>query len=220
MDGFWAALAPDEAQECDAMTGYLCTCATGQQSAIAYISVERTYDEETRSELRTDDRRAWPRIERHRCRRGGALRSADCRFVRLPCRRPGPAGSAAAGFPGLRPRAEHLQLAQKAAGSPRERLHQQALRAWLARAPRQRGLAFEQILAEWPLDLLAFRQHTGTLFWMGNKRHQAQIASCVASHWEEKIPGHALFLSAYAFAMEEVGHYPEAERAARQALEL
>jgi len=114
--------------------------------------------------------------------------------------------------------AAHLQLAQKAAATPRERLHQEALRAWLAPAPRERGLAFEQILANWPLDLLAFRQHTGTLFWMGNKRHQAQIASCAASHWDATIPGHALFLSAYAFAMEEVGQYPEAERAARAAL--
>jgi len=115
--------------------------------------------------------------------------------------------------------ATHLKLAQQAAATRRERLHQEALCAWLAQAPRARGLAFEQILADWPLDLLAFRQHTGTLFWMGNKRHQAQTASCVASHWDATIPGHALFLSAYAFAMEEVGQYPEAERAASKALE-
>ncbi|OFW07735.1 MAG: hypothetical protein A3G20_00015 [Acidobacteria bacterium RIFCSPLOWO2_12_FULL_59_11] len=115
--------------------------------------------------------------------------------------------------------ATHLQMAQKAAATPRERLHQEALRAWLAHDPQARGLAFEQILAEWPLDLLAFRQHTGTLFWMGNKRHQAQIASSAASQWGADIPGYALFLSAYAFAMVEVGQYPEAERAGKKALE-
>jgi len=115
--------------------------------------------------------------------------------------------------------ATHLQMAEKATATPRERLHQEALRAWLAQDPLARGLAFEQILADYPLDLLAFRQHTGTLFWMGNKRHQAQIASCAASHWGSDIPGYPLFLSAYSFAMEEVGQYPEAERAGRKALE-
>ena len=115
--------------------------------------------------------------------------------------------------------ATHLQLAQKAAVTPRERLHQEALRAWLVQDPLARGLAFEQILADWPLDLLAFRQHTGTLFWMGNKQHQAQIASCAASHWGGDTPGYPLFLAAYAFAMEEVGLYWEAERASRKALE-
>jgi hypothetical protein len=28
----------------------------------------------------------------------------------------------------------------------------------------------EQILVEWPLDLLALRQHTGVLFWSGDGR--------------------------------------------------
>jgi len=115
--------------------------------------------------------------------------------------------------------AAHLQIAQKLPATPRERLHQEALRAWLGQDPGARGLAWEQILAEQPLDLLAFRQHTGTLFWMGNKRHQAQVAASIASHWEPGVPGHHHFLSAYAFAMEEVAHYAEAERAARQALE-
>jgi len=35
------------------------------------------------------------------------------------------------------------------------------------------------LLVQWPWDLLAFRQHTGTLFWLGDKRYQAQIAASV-----------------------------------------
>jgi tetratricopeptide (TPR) repeat protein len=115
--------------------------------------------------------------------------------------------------------AMHLQLAQKLPATARERLHQEALRAWIIHDWRTRGLAWEQILANWPLDLLAFRQHTGTLFWMGNKRHQAQIAVSLASHWDTDVPGYPHFLSAYSFAMEETGHYTEAEKAARLALE-
>jgi tetratricopeptide (TPR) repeat protein len=112
-----------------------------------------------------------------------------------------------------------LQIAQELPATPRERLHQEALRAWIVQDSRARGLAWEQILASWPLDLLAFRQHTGTLFWMGNKRHQAHIAASVASHWDAEVPGYPHFLSAYSFAMEEIGHYVEAERAGRRALE-
>lgn len=115
--------------------------------------------------------------------------------------------------------AMHLQMAQALAATPRERLHQEALRAWINQDWRACAFAWEQILAKWPLDLLAFRQHTGTLFWLGDKRYQAQVAASVASHWGTEIPGQPHFLSAYSFAMEEIGHYAEAERAARKALE-
>lgn len=115
--------------------------------------------------------------------------------------------------------ATHLQLAQALATTPRERLHQDALRAWIDQDWRACAFAWEQILANWPLDLLAFRQHAGTLFWLGDKRYQAQIVASAASHWKAGIAGYAHFLSAYAFAMEEIGHYAEAERAARTALE-
>jgi protein-disulfide isomerase-like protein with CxxC motif len=112
----------------------------------------------------------------------------------------------------------HLKMAEASPATERERLHQTALRAWLDQDPRARGLAWEQILAYWPRDLLAFRQHTGALFWSGNKKHQAQVAASVASHWQKGTPGRSIFLSAYAFSMEEAGQYAEAEGAARTAL--
>jgi tetratricopeptide (TPR) repeat protein len=115
--------------------------------------------------------------------------------------------------------ATHLQAAESLDATLRERLHQAALRAWIDQDWRACGFAWDRILAEWPLDLLAFRQHTGTLFWLGDKRYQAQVAASVASHWSSDIAGYPHFLSAYSFAMEEIGHYAEAEKAARTALE-
>ena len=114
----------------------------------------------------------------------------------------------------------HLLLAEALPANPRERLHQEALRAWVAQDFSARAAAWEQILVEWPLDLLALRQHTGTLFWTGDKRHQAEVSAGVASHWGPRTPGFAHFLSAHAFSMEEVGHYVIAERCAREALAL
>lgn len=114
----------------------------------------------------------------------------------------------------------HLLRAKALPANPRERLHQEALRAWIAQDVSARAAAWEQILVEWPLDLLALRQHTGTLFWTGDKRHQAEVTAGVAGHWGRETPGYGHFLSAHAFAMEEVGQYVVAERCAREALAL
>jgi hypothetical protein len=111
----------------------------------------------------------------------------------------------------------HLLKAEALPANPRERLHQEALRGWIAQDFSARAAAWEQILVEWPLDLLALRQHTGTLFWTGDKRHQAEVSAAVAGHWGPRTPGYGHFLSAHAFAMEEVGQYEVAERCAREA---
>jgi tetratricopeptide (TPR) repeat protein len=113
-----------------------------------------------------------------------------------------------------------LMQAENLPANRRERLHQEALRAWIAQDPSGRAAAWEQILVEWPLDLLAFRQYTGTLFWSGDKRHQAEVTAGVAGDWGSRTPGYGHFLSAHAFAMEEVGQYEVAERRAREALAL
>jgi tetratricopeptide (TPR) repeat protein len=120
-----------------------------------------------------------------------------------------------------RPKAfAHLLQAEALPANPRERLHQEALRAWIAQDSSARAAAWEQILIEWPLDLLALRQHTGTLFWSGDKRYQAEVTAGVAGRWSSQTPGRGHFLSAHAFAMEEVGHYEVAEVCAREALAL
>jgi tetratricopeptide (TPR) repeat protein len=116
--------------------------------------------------------------------------------------------------------AARLSEAAARPANPRERLHREALRAWIAQDFPARAAAWEQILVEWPLDLLAFRQHTGTMFWMGDKRYQAEVTAGVATFWNARTPGYAHFLSAHAFAMEEVGQYEVAERSAREALTL
>jgi tetratricopeptide (TPR) repeat protein len=114
----------------------------------------------------------------------------------------------------------HLQQAEALSANRRERLHLEALRAWIAQDLDARAAAWEQILVEWPLDLLAFRQHTGALFWTGDKRHQAEVTAGVAGVCGPGMPGYGHFLSAHAFAMEEVGQYAVAESCAREALAM
>jgi tetratricopeptide (TPR) repeat protein len=114
----------------------------------------------------------------------------------------------------------HLLQSEALPANRRERLHQEALRAWIAQDLSARAAAWEQILVKWPLDLLALRQHTGALFWTGDKKHQVEVSAGVAGHWGPQVPGYGHFLSCHAFAMEEVGHYAVAERCARAALAL
>ncbi len=113
-----------------------------------------------------------------------------------------------------------LHRAEALPANPRERLHQEALRAWIARDFPVRDATWEQILLQWPLDLLALNQYSGTLFWSGDKRHQAEVTANLASHWKSDVPGCGHFFSAHAFALEEIGQYAVAERYARQALAL
>jgi len=113
-----------------------------------------------------------------------------------------------------------LLLAERLPANRRERLHQEALRAWIAQDFAARAAAWEHILIDWPMDLLAYRQYTGTLFWSGDKRHQAEVTSGMASHWDPATPGYGHFLSAHSFAMEEIGQYAVAEQAARNALAI
>jgi hypothetical protein len=113
--------------------------------------------------------------------------------------------------------AQAQQLAAQA--NERERLHIQTLQAWIDGRGADRLQALETLLARWPLDLLAYRQLTGMLFWTGDKRRQLASAMQSVPHWHSAVPGYALALGPLAFALEEGGHYALAERYAREALE-
>lgn len=117
---------------------------------------------------------------------------------------------------------EHLDKATALSkdASRREKLHIEALRCWIEGDLDKRFDAWESILSEWPLDLLAYRQLTGTLFWAGDKRRQLNAAAQLVGHWKEDTPGYGLFIGPLAFAMEEMGQYETAEKYARTALEI
>lgn len=96
---------------------------------------------------------------------------------------------------------DRLRRAEVLPANRRERLHQEALRAWLDGDLLARAAAWEQVLLEWPHDLLAFRQYTGTLFWVGDKRYQAEVVAGQAGYWHSEIPGYGHFLSANSLRM-------------------
>lgn len=100
----------------------------------------------------------------------------------------------------------------------RERLHMAVLQAWVNGRTSERLQALEDILMRWPLDLLAYRQLTGALFWTGDKPRQLAAAMQALPSWVPSVPGYHLVLGPLAFAMEEAGRYQLAESYAQEAL--
>jgi hypothetical protein len=98
------------------------------------------------------------------------------------------------------------------------RRHAAAARAWLEGDP---ALALERyggIVIDWPRDILALVVAHALDFRLGRRRMMRDRIAQVLPEWDAAIPGYASVLAMYAFALEENGQYPRAEKTARRAL--
>jgi len=80
--------------------------------------------------------------------------------------------------------------------------------------------ALDSILIEYPRDALAIQTAHLMDFFQGDALNLRNRISRVLPHWSEQTPGYSYILGMHAFGLEECNQYPEAERAARRALEL
>jgi tetratricopeptide (TPR) repeat protein len=112
--------------------------------------------------------------------------------------------------------------ARRLAGSatPREQLHVAALEAWLAGDLERTTAMWEQILADHPADILAFRMAHYTYFWSGRRKEMLASATRALPQWSKDLPGYGSVLSCLCFAHEECGNYDAAEPFGRTAVEL
>jgi hypothetical protein len=102
--------------------------------------------------------------------------------------------------------------------TPREQAHLQALTLWADGHPDKAAVIWESILKDHPHDLLAFRLHHFVNFWFGRPDVMLATVLSVEQHWSEAIPGFNSILGCRCFALEESGHYLEAEAAGREAI--
>jgi tetratricopeptide (TPR) repeat protein len=114
--------------------------------------------------------------------------------------------------------ADAMRLATRA--TERERAHAAALEAWAGGEPDRAVQVWDQILATWPLDLLAFRLAHFVNFWLGRTDAMLRSVLSVEQHWGATEPGYASMLGCRCFAHEENGYYTEAEAAGREAIRL
>jgi tetratricopeptide (TPR) repeat protein len=102
----------------------------------------------------------------------------------------------------------------------RERMHAAAARAWLEGDFARSLRLYDDIVVEYPRDLLAVQvAHVGDFFLGQSTLLRDRIAQ-VLPHWNEDVPGFGYVLGMHAFGLEETADYPAAEATGRRALEL
>ena len=104
--------------------------------------------------------------------------------------------------------------------SAREKLYFKALNENLAGRLCGTINAFDEITMLCPHDLFAHRQAQAELFWQGEVEWMRDINDRAANVWTKDVPGFAHYQAIRAFGLEETGNYAEAERCAREAVEL
>ncbi|WP_424810678.1 tetratricopeptide repeat protein [Roseococcus sp. YIM B11640] len=111
-----------------------------------------------------------------------------------------------------------LDQARALGGNPREKMHVAALDAW-AEGGQDRAIAiWQELLAEHPRDILAFRLHHFASFWMGKSPEMMAAVEHVMPHWDGGVPGYGSILACRSFAHEECGSLLIAEAAGREAI--
>jgi tetratricopeptide (TPR) repeat protein len=78
----------------------------------------------------------------------------------------------------------------------------------------------EDLTMEYPRDLLALQVGHQLDFFRGDARMLRDRVARALPYWSPKVPGYHAVLGMHAFGLEETGHYAEAERAGREAVEL
>lgn len=107
-----------------------------------------------------------------------------------------------------------------ARGTPRERLHAEAVVIW-SRGAEDRAVAlWERILAEAPRDFLALKLAQFGHFYAGGGLPMLRSVEAVANAWDPAVPRYSRYLGVRAFALEENGRLEEAERCGREACAL
>lgn len=100
----------------------------------------------------------------------------------------------------------------------RERMHLAALSAWVDGNVTRTLAVWEEIMAAYPRDVLAFRLHHFTAFWNGEPERMARSVDKALTAFGDTEPTTAALLACKAFAYEECGRYAEAEPFGREAL--
>jgi tetratricopeptide (TPR) repeat protein len=79
---------------------------------------------------------------------------------------------------------------------------------------------FDDVLQDEPRDALALQTAHLMDFYRGDALSLRNRVARALRHWSPQMPGYSYVLGMFAFGLEECNQYPDAERTARQALEI
>lgn len=112
------------------------------------------------------------------------------------------------------------KIAAEGSVTSQERLHIQALEAWIAGDMEGAIGHWERILLAHPLDVMATKLVQYNQFYLGDAPAMRDSLARVMFAWNESLPGYGFILGSYAFALEESGVYDRAEAAGRKSVEI
>ena len=101
----------------------------------------------------------------------------------------------------------------------RERAHIDALDFWCKGDIIGATRRWEDILLNYPRDVMALRLAHFTHFYLGNSDQMRDSIARVLPYWNESIPGYWFVQGFHAFGLEETGDYAAAEKIGRRAVE-
>ena len=103
--------------------------------------------------------------------------------------------------------------------TPRERMHIAALEHWLGGNLTRACAVWQEILDQWPADMMALKMHHNGSFWTGNRQGLASAPVAALETFGEDAPMSGFIMGMVAFGLEENGEYSQAEKYGREAVE-
>ncbi len=103
--------------------------------------------------------------------------------------------------------------------NPRETLHVEALKHWVAGDLTAARSTWDAIVQEWPFDLVALRHMHFQSFWLGEQQAMRNTVASALPAWTDDMPGYGFVLGMLAFGFEEMGDYARAEALGKEAVE-
>lgn len=102
----------------------------------------------------------------------------------------------------------------------REQMHVKAVNAWAANDLVETVNVLEQILKDYPRDMLALRVAHYLHFYAGASGDMRDSIARAVANWREGEPFYGYLLGMHSFGLEEAGDYAEAEAAGKRAVEI
>lgn len=102
----------------------------------------------------------------------------------------------------------------------REKMHVEAVKFWSNGCLSKAADVWENILLEYPEDILALKFAHDTYFYQGKSMQIRDSIARVMPHWKMQNPLYSYLYGMYAFGLEETNLYSKAEAMAKTGLEL
>uniref|UniRef100_A0A7N4NJX2 Tetratricopeptide repeat protein 38 n=1 Tax=Sarcophilus harrisii TaxID=9305 RepID=A0A7N4NJX2_SARHA len=126
-------------------------------------------------------------------------------------------GTSVALDPGLRLSMETMvELSRKQLLTEREKLHVMAVEMFAKGCLPKACTIWEQILQDYPTDMLALKFSHDTYFYLGYQLQMRDSVARVFPHWAPSIPLSSYVKGIYSFGLMETNLYDQAEQLARE----